>query len=412
MLVRLLDGKIFAQWLAGLCVLLAPFDLSQGLLLVTDLVQQLAWLGCSAVLIVILRTGEQRRWLVIGAIVGLSLWSKYLLLFDLVALAAVMPFTPLRRAFITPWPYLAGVVALAVAAPNILWQWHHDWPFLEIGANGASGKNVALSLPAYLWSEIVLFNPAAAIVWIAGLAAVAFSPRWRLYRVFALQYAVFIAIEVATHGKDYYAASLYPTLFAFGAAAIEGSVSRLALRGALVVVIAGVGALAAPMAIPILPVDRFIAYERALGYAPSPMEHRELGVLPQIYADMFGWREMAALVSKAYWALPEGERAKAVFTGNNYGEAAAVDVLGDRLPPSISGHNQYFLWGPRGHDGEVVIRLARDPERVKEAYAGVEVVGKLDSPYAMPDENHLFVVVCRGRKSSLIADWPQFKNYN
>jgi 4-amino-4-deoxy-L-arabinose transferase-like glycosyltransferase len=407
-----LGGKRFAQWLAGLCALLAPFHLSLGLLLVTDLFQPLAWLVCTWVLIDILETGDQRRWLVIGAITGFALWSKYMILFDLVALAAVMPFTPLREAFRTPWPYLAGLLASLIIAPNLIWQWQHGWPFLEIGAHGASGKNIAMSLPQYLLNEVVLFGPTAAIVWIAALAALAFSARWRLYRVFALQWAVFILIEVALHGKDYYAAALYPPLFAFGAVAIETAISRAALRGVLVALIVAVGIWAAPMAIPVLPIDRFIAYETALGYKPAPMETRALSDLPQLYADMFGWHDMARQVSQAYWALPEEDRAKAVFVAGNYGEAAAVDIFGDRLPPSISGHNNYFIWGPRGHDGSVVIRVTGKPEAARESYNQVDIVAQLDDPHAMPDEAHLFVVVCRNRKSSLIADWPQFKNYN
>jgi 4-amino-4-deoxy-L-arabinose transferase-like glycosyltransferase len=410
-LVRRLGGAIFAQWLAGLCVLLAPFNLTLGLLLVTDLFLPLAWIGCSLVLIDIVRTGDQRRWLIIGAIAGFALWSKYLILFNLVALAAVMPFTPLRRAFATPWPYLAALLAALIVAPNLLWQWSHGWPFLEIGAHGASGKNIAMSLPQYLLSEVVLFGPTAAIVWIAGLAALAFSARWQLYRVFALQYAVFILIEVVLHGKDYYAASLYPTLFAFGAVAIEAAVSRVALRGALVAIVVAVGMLAAPMALPLLPVDRFIAYERALGYTPAPMETRALSVLPQLYADMFGWREMARQVSRAYWALSEDERAKAVFAGGNYGETAAVDVFGDRMPPSISGHNNYFIWGPRGHDGSVMIVIGGDYRQMVSLFRSVEKVGTTDARYAMPYETGQPIYVLRGLKGPMAVLWPTLKRY-
>lgn len=412
LLAARLGGRTFAQWLAGICTLLAPFQLTIGMLLATDLFQPLAWLGCAWVLIDILDKGDQRRWLIIGAITGFALWSKYMILFDLVALALVMPFTPLRRSFLTPWPYLAGLLAAAIIAPNVIWQWSHGWPFLEIGANGAGGKNVAMSLPQYLLSEVVLFGPTAAIVWIAALVGLGFSNRWRPYRVFALQWAVFILVEVALHGKDYYAAALYPPLFAFGATVIEAAVPRAALRGALVALVVAVGLVAMPMALPILPVDRFVAYEGALGYKPAPMETRALSDLPQIYADMFGWREMARQVSQAYWALPEADRAKAVFAANNYGEAAAVDVFGDRLPSSISGHNNYFIWGPRGHDGSVVIRVTGKSEALKESYEEADIVAQLNDPHAMPDEAHLYVVVCRGRKSSLIADWPQFKNYN
>jgi len=339
-------------------------------------------------------------------------WGYVDQLFDLAALALVMPFAPLRRAFFTPWPYFATLVAATIISPNVIWQWNHGWPFLEIGAAGATTKNMAMSLPAYLVSQVVLLNPAAAIVWIAGLIALALSPRWRLYRVFALQYGVLIVIEVLTHGKDYYAFSLYPTLFAFGAAATENAVSASMPRAWLASLIVAVGAMAAPIAIPLLPVDRFIAYEAAIGYRPSQSEHRELAALPLEYADMFGWREMAKSVSNAYWALPDEQRANAVFMANNYGEAAAIDVFGDRLPPAISGHNNYFLWGPRGHDGAVVIALVRDPEKIKAKCKRVGVGETIDNSYAMPDETKLHVVVCIDLNASLKDDWAQFKNYN
>ncbi len=411
-LTRRIGGGAFAQWLAGICALVAPFYLSQGLILITDLFMPLAWTGCAALLIDMLLTRDYRRWIWIGVIAGLTLWSKYLILFDLAALALAIPFTPLRRSLLTPWPYLAGLIAIVIILPNALWQWHHGWPFLELGAAGVAGKNTALSLPQYLFSEILLMNPAATLVWGAGLAAMALAPRWSLYRVFALQYAALVLIEVALHGKDYYIASLYPPLFAVGAAVIEATVRPVLARGVLFAAIALVGVIGAPLAIPILPVDRFIAYQDRLGIKPIPMERRDLAALPQIYADMFGWREMAKAVSDAYWALPENERAKAVFLGGNYGEAAAIDVFGDRLPPSIAGHNNYFIWGPRGHDGAVIIRLFSNMDFARASYARVDVVGKLDNPYAMPDETNLYVVLCRDRKSSLIADWPQFKNYN
>jgi hypothetical protein len=408
--VRFLGGRAFAQWIAGLCVLLAPIDLVWGLFLFTDLFLPLAWLGCAALLIRMLRTGDPRGWVPFGIIVGLALWSKYLILFDLAALAAALPFSPLRRTLITPWPYLGALAALAIISPNVVWQWRHGWPFIELGA-AAGDKNVALPLPAYLMSQVVLLNPGAAIVWIAGLIAVAFSPQWRLYRIFGLQWAVLMVIEVGTHGKDYYAASLYPPLFAFGAMAIEGWVGQVGVRSALAVLVVAFGSVGAPMAIPILPIDRFVAYQHALGFEQPARETGPKSALPQIFADQFGWREMAKAISDAYWALPEAERTKAVFAANNYGEAAAVDVFGDRLPPSISGHNNYFIWGPRGHDGEVLIRVTHDPDEENRRCTSTEIVGKIENPYAMPAENHLSLLICRGWNRPLIANWAQFKNY-
>jgi hypothetical protein len=86
--------------------------------------------------------------------------------------------------------------------------------------------------------------------------------------------------------------------------------------------------------------------------------------------------------------------------------------LGDGLPPAISPHNNYFLWGPQAHDGSVVIQLVKDPATLAPFYGDVSVVDRIENPYAMPQETNLMVVVCRDPKESLIDYWPKLKNYN
>ena len=110
--------------------------------------------------------------------------------------------------------------------------------------------------------------------------------------------------------------------------------------------------------------DALLACMRAGGFSPkaTQTESMKLVALPQYFADMFGWREMAAEVSTVYRDLPPDERAGAVFFARNYGEAAALDVYAPAPggPPAISGHNSYFLWAPRGASGEAVITLGCD----------------------------------------------------
>jgi hypothetical protein len=151
------------------------------------------------------------------------------------------------------------------------------------------------------------------------------------------------------------------------------------LRGAALAGVVVLGVLAAPFTLPILSVDVFIRYQKAIGLMPSAGEHQTLGLLPQIYADMFGWREMAEKVAAVYWSLPVQDRARAVFFGNNYGEAAAIDVFGRRLglPPAISGHNNYYIWGPRGHDGSVMIIVGGDTEHYADLFSSFEIAGRM-----------------------------------
>jgi hypothetical protein len=128
---------------------------------------------------------------------------------------------------------------------------------------------------------------------------------------------------------------------------------------------------------------------------------------------MLGWREMAAKVSAVYNTLPKGERARAVFYGRDYGEAAALDVYGPALngPPVVAGHNNYYLWGPRGFDGSVVIVLYGDVTPLMQNYRSIKVVGHIDSPFAQTWEAHLPIYVLREPRVPLKTLWPKLKWY-
>ncbi len=411
---RLLGGRVWAQALAALCVLSAGVFLATGTILTTDVLQPLSWLFCAYALIRLIRGGDQRWWVAIGVAAGFSLLSKYMLAFWLVALGIGVLATPARRLLARPGPYAAAAIALAIVLPNILWQALHGWPFLEIGRVAAAIKNIPLPPLAYLGAEIWQLGPGNAPVWIAGLAALALRRQFSDLRPFAIAWLVLIAAMIALHGKPYYPAGAYPLLFAAGAVALEAWIAWRPARTAITAVIVLFGVIGAPFALPILPVATFAAYQARLGVAPKPLERSPVGQLPQLFADMFGWPDLAALVGRAYQSLPPADQARAVFFANNYGEAAAIDVLGApwHLPPAISAHNNYFLWGPRGHDGSVLIRLGGTREQLLLAYRSVEPAGMFEAPWAMPYETGRMLWICRDRRRPLGADWAALKNFN
>jgi hypothetical protein len=194
---------------------------------------------------------------------------------------------------------------------------------------------------------------------------------------------------------------------------IEEWMSHAMARTATLVTVSIADAMTAPFALPILPVDMFIRYETAIGYVPSAGEREGPGVLPQYYADMFGWHAMAKSIAAVYEGLPPQDRARAVFFGQNYGEAAAIDVLGRDLglPPAISGHNSYYIWGPRGHDGSVVITIGGSKEDYAGLFQSIEIVGRTAATYAMPYEADQPIYVLRGMKIPLQTYWPEVKKY-
>ena len=412
---RALGGGRFAQWLSGLTVLLAGVFLVDGLLLSTDMMQPLTWLGCGWCLLRIAQTRDERWWLAFGAIAGFSLLSKYLIVFFLVGLAPGILATPLRRSLFGRWIYLGAALGFAIASPSFIWQATHGWPFLELGQTAMNGKNIALTLLGFLGQQILFVGPGAAPVWVAGLWRLSVRPWFPELRAIPIAYVVMAILFLLLHGKANYISAIYPLLLAGGAVAIEEWLTSRSLQGVVLAVVTAVGVLLAPLALPILPPDKYTGYARALGipataaqqerFAPSPM--------PTHLAGMFGWPEMATKVSAIYNALPPNKRARAVFYGRDYGEAAALDVYGPALngPPVIAGHNNYYLWGPKGFDGSVVIVLDGDVTPLMNNYTSITIVGRIDSPFAESYEAHMPIYVLRGPRIPLATLWPRLKHF-
>jgi 4-amino-4-deoxy-L-arabinose transferase-like glycosyltransferase len=411
---RKLGGGWWAQFLGGLCVLAGGVYLGLGTLLSTDALQPLAWLFCAHALIRALREQDRRWWVALGIAAGLGFLSKYTIALWLMALGIGVVATPARRCLRSRYPYVAAGLALLIVMPNLLWQAAHGWPFLELAQFTVTKKNVVLSPLAFLAAEANTLNYATAPVWLAGFGAFALWRRFADLRFIAVAFGALIAAMLLLHAKPYYPAGAYPLLFAGGSVALETWLPRRALRVALPAAIVAIGIVGAPFALPILPIERFAAYQQWLGITPKAMAKERVGVLPQYYADMFGWRELAALVAAAYRSLSPEEQKHAVFFASNYGEAAAIDIYGASLglPRAISGHNNYFLWGPRGHDGSVVIRLGSKPENLRKVYASITAAGVFENKWAMPYETGRVLWICRGRHPTLNADWVRLKHYD
>ncbi len=409
---RLLGGGLYARWLAGLALLAGGALQTFGVLLSTDSLQALAWLAIGVCIIKAEQDDEPRWWLAAGVIAGVAFLAKYTAALYLVSLAAGLLATPERR-LLARWHAWAGVlIALAIAAPNLMWQAANGWPFVAHTAVLAAEKNIPLSPGAFLLQEVLTVGPASAPVWITGVLAFAVWRRFAPWRWVAVSWVVLVAAAVLGRGRPYYIAPAYPLLMAGGGVALEAWLPRVA-KPALAALVLAAAALTAPMFVPVLPVEDYIAYQRSSGIKPSTGEKFRLADLPQYYADMFGWPEMAETVGKAYRALPPDDRKRAVFFAWNYGDAAAIDVFGAPwgLPPAISTHENYFLWGPRGADGSVVLILGGTREGLLKMFRTVEPVGKFEHPLAMPAESGQTLWLCRDMLEPIDEVWPRLRHY-
>jgi hypothetical protein len=205
-----------------------------------------------------------------------------------------------------------------------------------------------------------------------------------------------------------------PILLAAGSVLFESLFQKNTLRRfryATVLILTAGGILVAPMALPIVPIEHYAAYEKWIGIRP-PQEERGAPVeIPQHHADRFGWKEMTDLVATACTHLSSEELAVCSIFAANYGEAGAIEFHGkDRnLPPVISGHNNYFLWGYGIATSEAVIAVGISLERLQSLFNDVELFATHNHPYG--HEHHVPICICRGLKKPMAEIWPGLKHF-
>jgi hypothetical protein len=233
-------------------------------------------------------------------------------------------------------------------------------------------------------------------------------------------YVVLIALMILLHGKHYYPGDVYPIVIAAGGVEVARWVKRsIPAQVAVVAAMIAAGLFFLPFSLPVLSERAMIDYTafvgRALHISKSTMatERHQTADLPTDWADMHGWPELAQTVARIYGALPPNQRANAAIVASNYGEAAAIDFFGRAygLPPALSGHNNYWLWGPRGFSGAVVIDVNGDCGASQRLYRSVQLAARSNPPWVISYERDIPIMVCTQPRENLRNIWPSLKDY-
>ena len=419
LIARELGGSRFAQALAALCVVLAPGVLALDHFLSMNAFEPLFWMGCAYLVLHIIRTGNAKLWLWFGVIAGLGLENKHSMLIFGFGIVTGLVLTPERRWLRSPWLWAGGAIAYLIFLPNLLWNIQHHFPFLELQANiRRSGRDVSLSPLTFFAQEALAMLPLSVPIWVAGLWYLFFDQDGKRFRVLGWAWVVTAGVILALSPRVYYLFPAYPVLFAAGGVAWErwlAGVRAQWIKPVYVSLMVVLGAVLAPTLIPLLPPETYIRYAEVTHLQQPRIENHRLGPLPQLFADQFGWEEMAATVAGVYNSLPPAVRAKTAIFGQNYGQAGAIDRFGAKygIPEgsALSGHQTYYLWGPRGFTGESMIVMADRPERLAEVFTTFRKAARVEHPYSMPYE-HFDVYYCEGMKQPLSKLWPQLKNWD
>lgn len=426
-IARELGGGRAAQILTAMCVALAPTNLLYGSFLSTSSFEPLTW---SLLVWVALKldASENPAWFpAAGAVFAIAFYAKYSIVMCAFALVAGLVLRGRARLF-TSWWFAGTLAAVAlIALPNVMWQAAHGWPFLEVVktdaldrhplGNGVAFESSNLALNAVLFAvmQIVYLNPLLAFVWLWGLGWLAFSREAARFRWIAIAYAVLFVLMVLGNARGYYMSAFYATLFAAGAVALEAATKkRLRMRAALTAVVAIGGLAFAPFAIPLLPVQTFIAYTAALGLSrPAPPDGKPHLIQP-LYADEFGWDQMTATLAGVWHALPASERADTPIFTDGYTYAGAFDFYGPRygLPRVLSANNNYALWGYGGYTGKQMVAVGGTYYSLyAQLYGSVKQVAVYRDPHRWIIEGPLPIYLCTQPRMSLAQMWPKLTKY-
>jgi 4-amino-4-deoxy-L-arabinose transferase-like glycosyltransferase len=417
LIARELGGKRFAQALAAVTALVAPAILGADGLLTMNAFEPLFWMGCAFLLIRLIRTKNEKLWIWFGVLAGFGLENKYSMLIFGAGVMLGLLLTPARQLLRSRWLWFGGAIAFLIFLPNLIWNVQHHFPFLELQANiRASGRDVPLGAVAFFVQEILLMNPATLPIWLGGLWFFFFTEAGKPFRAIGWAWIFTAVVIVGLSPRVYYLFPAFPVLFAGGGVLWEELLARPRvawLKFTYPAFMIVVGAVLAPLAIPLLPPEAYIRYTKAIGLQQPRIETHQLGPLPQIFADQFGWQEMAATVAGVYNSLPPLVRSRTAIFAQTYGQAGAVDLFGPQfgLPPAISGHQSYFLWGPRGYTGESMIVMDDSQERLEQLFTTVKKMAHVDHPYSMP-YNHFDVFYCQGMHPPLSELWPRLRRWN
>jgi Dolichyl-phosphate-mannose-protein mannosyltransferase len=386
--------------LAALAVASAPVILGATHIGNTTPYDLLAWAVVLLCVATALLRDRPRWWLGAGAAAGLGLENEYLVVLLIGALVAGLLATSAhRRILATPWPWLGGVIALVIWAPNLAWQFAHGWPQLTMAGalhhqNTSAGDYIA-GLPGQLLYTGVLGIPLV----IAGFIRLYRDPRLRFLGIAATLVVVYVLAWVP--GKVYYSDGMLPAVIAAGSVSAERWLARdrrprvrhgLVASGIVLTILAIV-----PNTLPVLPI--------AILHKVPP---------DKTVNDSVGWPQLVAQVAAQNAALTHAGQAPTSIYTIAYAEAGALHVYGGpyHLPPVVSAHNSFWTWGP-GDASDTRVLVVDALSQLRPYFASCRQLAVFNPPdQVQSDWNDIPIGVCTGPVAGWSALWPHLKHYD
>lgn len=404
---ELLGGNLFALILSATAILLSAL-LRLNLLYQPNSIDVLCWALFYYCLIQFIYSNKD-KWLLIAAVVfAFGFLNKYNVLFMAMGLFPALLITKQRKIFAGKHLYYAAGLALLLVLPNLVWQYQNDFPVIyhmqlltETQLNNSSRTDFI--------KEQLIYYLGAFYVLIAGIISFFLYQPFHKYRVLFWSYVFTLIIFMYFKAKGYYAMGLHPVYFAFGSVYLEKLLDRKTwVRYLKPVMLLIAIVMFIPLANVAFPVSGPAETEKkAQSFKDFNLLRWEDGKdhsLPQDFADMLGWSELAAKVDSVYAILPD--KNAVLVLCDNYGQAGAINYYSKFSDINALSYNaDYIHWFDMGRkiNDVIIIKDIYDEDRERKdeipLFDTVMLTGRIENKYAREYDTRIYLL--KGAKADI-----------
>lgn len=420
LMAKELGGGRSAVFLTCLTALFSGY-LIFGAMMTYDSPDFLLWSAAIYVLIRIVKYDTPKLWLVFGVLMAIGLLNKLsILLFGAAVVLSLLPGKQIRN-FRSVYLWIGGAIAFLAIIPFVVWQLKTDWYYIDFLRNYGGGSSYDVSFTEYLWNQFLPNNPSNSIIWITGLVSLLFHQAFRKYRFLGYAYLILFVACFFLGTKFYFILPFYTVLLAAGSVRIAEFLKkkitnyrRYKIAGtsfiALYVILSS---FLVPMYMPVLKVEKLVDYVKLFGVdAGVKYENTELNVLPQHFADRFGWTEMTAMLANTYSSVRNETGKDVGVIADNWGQASAIAVLGKEygLPVPISADGWFYLHTLNEHEFvSDYISVGVDSTVLAPIFSDIRRMVEFSHRYGIPHENGKIIYFCSDPRVDLRDYWVQLR---
>ncbi|HYW97449.1 MAG TPA: glycosyltransferase family 39 protein [Bacteroidales bacterium] len=396
LLVDELKGSVFAKVLV-MCALLFSVFARLNILYQPVSFDILAWTAVYYFLVRYIRT-QKPLWLFMLMIVFVAgFYNKYNIIFLFAGIVAGILLTGSRKIFFNRNLVFSAGIGLLLVLPNLIWQISHRFPVMHHMQVLSETQLVNDTATGFLADQAIYYSGSIVLV-ITALLAFFFYKPFRPYRAVGISFITVIVLNVLLKGKSYYASGLYPAMIVFGGVCIDNLLARWGKKTVITFLVTAniaVFVLTFRLIFPVLSPQQIM--DRSSAFAKFGMLRWEDGQnhhLPQDFADMLGWEEMAAKSLRAWKTIPVKQRPRTLVFCDNYGQTGALNYYNrGKMSEAYSFSTDYIFWLPRLDTIENVLLLGnRPPEEVIRMFNNFEKVDSTTNPYAREQGKGIYLL--------------------